>query len=168
MPRNLSNSQKSSFLRKRISDAETLAAKEVTFVEKNYPSFEKKVTLLNQVRRKRANSIAILSIISERERTLSRQVRNFRERRKTLEQVSQWVETDKRATSNLRKSNNDKQQPDPLVAFCKIIVCLPLLGGVFPLSMGPTRSTFVKRRLHSITAFYCFPFCNLGKAISGS
>ena len=65
-------------------------------------------------------------------------------------------------------SNNDKQQPDPLVTFCKIIVCLPLLGGVFPLSMGPTRSTFVTRRLHLITAFYCFPFCNLGKAISGS
>ena len=51
MPRNLSNSQKASFLRKRISDTETLAAKEVTFVEKNYPLFEKKVTLLNQMRR---------------------------------------------------------------------------------------------------------------------
>jgi hypothetical protein len=64
-------------------------------------------------------------------------------------------------------SNNDKQQPDPLVTFCKIIVCLPLLGGAFPLSMGPTRATLVKRRSHLITAFYCFTFRNLGKAISG-
>ena len=57
MPRNLSKSQKASFLRKRISDTETLAAKEVTFVEKNYPLFEKKVILLNQMRRKRKNVI---------------------------------------------------------------------------------------------------------------
>ena len=97
MPRNLSNSQKASFLRKRILDAETLAEKSVTFVEKNYPLFEKKVTLLNRMRRERANSIARLSIISDRERTLSRQVRNFRERLKSLEQISQWVEADKRA-----------------------------------------------------------------------
>ena len=116
MPRNLSNSQKASFLRKRISDTETLAAKEVTFVEKNYPLFEKKVTLLNQMRRERANSIAMLSIISERERTLSRQVRNFRERLKTLERVSQWVETDKRAISNLRKSNNQQATNAELAA----------------------------------------------------
>ena len=34
---NLSNSQKSYFLRKRIADEETLAAKEVAFVEKNHP-----------------------------------------------------------------------------------------------------------------------------------
>ena len=51
MPRTLSNSQKASFLRRRISDTETVAAKEITFVEKNYPLFEKKVTLLNQMRR---------------------------------------------------------------------------------------------------------------------
>ena len=51
MPRTLSNSQKASFRRRRISDTETVAAKEITFVEKNYPLFEKKVPLLNQMRR---------------------------------------------------------------------------------------------------------------------
>ena len=34
---NLRNSQKSSFLRKRIADVENLAAKEVAFVKKYYP-----------------------------------------------------------------------------------------------------------------------------------
>jgi hypothetical protein len=39
-PRNLSKSQKAPFLLKRISDAETLAEKSLTLVEKNYPLFE--------------------------------------------------------------------------------------------------------------------------------
>ena len=41
-----------------------------------------------------------------------------------------------------------KQQRDPLVPLCEIGVCLPQLGGVFPLSMGPTRTTLVTRRSH--------------------
>ena len=36
----------------------------------------------------------------------TRHVRNFSEHPRTLEQVSQWVEADKRAISNLRKPNN--------------------------------------------------------------
>ena len=68
MPRNLNNSQKASFIRRRISDTETLAAKEVTFVEKSYPLFEKKVTLLNQMRRERERIALRGSLSSQTEK----------------------------------------------------------------------------------------------------
>ena len=41
------------------------------------------------------------------------------------------------STPDFLISNNDKQQPDPLVPFCEIGVCLPLLGVSFLRAWDP-------------------------------
>ena len=108
MPRTLSNSQKASFLRRRILDTETVAAKEITFVEKNYPLFEKKVTLLNQMRREQTAQRCFPSSQKERERSQDKSgiLENALRLLNRLANGSRLI----RAISNLRNQPINKQQ----------------------------------------------------------
>ena len=116
MPRTLSNSQKASFLRRRISDTETVAAKEITFVEKNYPLFEKKVTLLNQMRRESKQHSDAFHHLRQRERE------RFQDKSGILENALRLLNRLAnglrliRAISNLRKSTNQQATNAELAA----------------------------------------------------
>jgi hypothetical protein len=117
MPRNLNKSEKTAFLKKRIADAEYMLAGTVKFVEKNYQLFSQKVETLNQLRRQRSNSPTWLSGPSEREQKLSRQVSDFRERLRIVEQFTKWIENDKQASINNRNSNSGAATPAQIQKF---------------------------------------------------
>ena len=119
MPRNLNKSEKTAFLKKRIADAEYMLASTVKFVEKNYQLFSQKVETLNQLRRQRSNSPTWLAGPSEREQRLSRQVRDFRERLRIVEQFTKWIENDKQALANNRKRNSGAATPAQIQKFAE-------------------------------------------------
>ncbi|MDA9193655.1 HNH endonuclease [Alphaproteobacteria bacterium] len=111
MPRNLNGSEKAAFLKKRIADTKHLMAGTVQFIEKNYHLFSQKLETLNQLRRQRSNSPNWLIGPSEREQKLSRQVRGFRERLRSVEQCNKWIENDRQAMLTSRKNTSGKATP---------------------------------------------------------
>ena len=119
MPRNLNKSEKTAFLKKRIADTERLMSGTVQFVEKNYQLFSQKVETLNQLRRQRTNSPNWLAGPSEREQKLSRQVRDFRERLRIVEQCNKWIESDRQAILNSRKRSSGAATPAQIQKFAE-------------------------------------------------
>ena len=119
MPRILNKSEKAAFLKKRIADTERLMSGTVQFVEKNYQLFSQKVETLNQLRRQRTNSANWLAGPSEREQKLSRQVRDFRERLRIVEQCNKWIESDRQAISNSRKRSSGAATPAQIQKFAE-------------------------------------------------
>ena len=108
MPRNLSPSQKTAFLKKRIADAEKLKNDALAFMEKNKEHQEKKFALRNELVQQRKIMGALQP--SNEEKKLNNDLSAYNTRLQWAMQCHNWIETDKKA---LKRNRSGSKQATP-------------------------------------------------------
>jgi 5-methylcytosine-specific restriction endonuclease McrA len=108
MPRNLSPSQKTAFLKKRIADAEKLKNDALAFMEKNKELQEKKFALRNELVQQRKIMGALQP--SDEEKKLNNDLSAYNTRLEWALQCHNWIESDKKA---LKRNRSSSKQATP-------------------------------------------------------
>lgn len=106
MPRNLSQSAKTAFLKKRIADAEKHKNEAVAFMNKNSDLANRKRQLLNQLVSQRQLSGVMQP--SAEEIKLSKDLQAFQVRFDWSMQCHRWIEADKKALKRHRQRSSGK------------------------------------------------------------
>ena len=103
MPRNLSPSQKTAFLKKRIADAEKHKNGALAFMEKNKELHQKKLSLRNQLIQQRKIMGALQP--SDEEKKLNNDLSAYNTRIQWALQCHNWMESDKKALKRIKSSS---------------------------------------------------------------